>query len=85
MAPIKKPKGQQLSSLQKWYNKTIATVRVTVEHAIAGIKRCRIIKDRCRVNYYNRNRFLILATALHNLRVLSPYRRYQPVFNPQFA
>ena len=40
MAPFKKPKLKDLSTLQKWFNKTVSQVRVTVEHAIAGIKRC---------------------------------------------
>ncbi len=85
MAPIKKPKGRALSTLQKWYNTAIAKVRVTVEHAIAGIKRCRIIKERCRLHYNNRNRYLLLATALHNLRVVSPHRNYQTTFKTRSA
>ena len=69
MAPIKKTRKAALSALQKWYNTTNAKVRVYVEHAIAGIKRCRIIKDRCRINYPLRDQCLLLATGLHNLRV----------------
>lgn len=77
MAPIKKPKGEELNKLQKWYNSTISHIRVSVEHAIAGIKRCRIIKERCRISYERRGLFLIIATGLHNLRVFSPLRAYK--------
>lgn len=76
MAPFKKPRKKQLSILQKWFNKTISTVRIAVEHAIAGIKRCRIIKERCRVKYHLRELFLLIATGLHNFRVISPHRKY---------
>ncbi len=76
MMPFKKPRKSELSLLQKWFNKTVAQVRIAVEHAIAGIKRCRIIKERCRVQYKLRERFLIIATGLHNLRVINPFRRY---------
>jgi hypothetical protein len=40
--PAKKPKGGELTVLQKFMNKAISKVRVRVEHSIAGIKRNRI-------------------------------------------
>lgn len=76
LAPKKKPRKKQLSTALKWSNKLISSVRVSVEHAIAGIKRCRIIKERCRVHLSRRENFMLIATGLHNLRVLSPYRNY---------
>ena len=76
MAPFKKPRKKELSVLQEWFNKTVAQVRIAVEHAIAGIKRCRVIKERCRVQYKLRERFLLIATGLHNLRVNSSCRLY---------
>lgn len=76
LAPKKKPRKRQLSTALKWSNKLISSVRVSIEHAIAGIKRCRIIKERCRVHLSRRENFMLLATGLHNFRVLSPYREY---------
>ena len=76
MAPFKKPRKKELSELQKWFNRTVSQVRIAVEHAIAGIKRCRIIKERCRVQHGLRERFLLIATGLHNLRVISSFRKY---------
>lgn len=83
MEPIKKMPKRELSPLQKWYNRTQAILRVSVEHAIAGIKRCRIIKERCRVQYRRRELFLLVATGLHNLRVFSPLRNYHFRLNPK--
>ncbi|MDP4239444.1 MAG: transposase family protein [Bacteroidota bacterium] len=48
LMPIKKPKGKELSDEQKKENKKISSSRVIVEHAIGGVKRCRIVKDRFR-------------------------------------
>ena len=41
----KKPRGQELSVADKFLNQVIASIRIEVEHVIAGIKRCRIVKD----------------------------------------
>ena len=85
MEPIKKPRKAELSTLQKWYNTANAKVRVYVEHAIAGIKRCRIIKERCRINYPLRDLCLMIATGLHNLRVFSLRRKYHLKINPKYS
>jgi len=34
-----------LSAADKWMNKIISGARVLVENTIAGVKRCRIVKD----------------------------------------
>jgi len=60
--PFKKPKNKELTGKQKWYN---------------GIKRCRIIKERCRLGYRKRDEFALVAAALHNFRVKSPMRAYK--------
>ena len=74
--PFKKPKNGLLEKMQKWFNSYVGARRIVVEHAIRGIKRCRIIKERCRVSYRKRDQFVYLATALHNFRVCSPIRKY---------
>jgi hypothetical protein len=44
--PTKKPKGKELTEEQKLENKKISSFRILVEHAIGGVKRCRIVKER---------------------------------------
>lgn len=46
--PKKKPKGKELSDFDKENNKTISGIRVMSEHAIAGIKRLKIVSDKFR-------------------------------------
>ena len=70
LQPKKKPRGRELHPIQKTINQVISRVRVTVEHAIAGIKRCHIVADLFR----NRRRgfvdeVMLAASGLHNLRV----------------
>jgi hypothetical protein len=43
--PRKKPKGKPLTSYAKGWNKRKARVRVRAEHALAGVKRLRIVSD----------------------------------------
>ena len=43
LPPKKKPRGRELHPIQKTINQVIRKARVTVEHAIAGIKRRRIV------------------------------------------
>ncbi len=67
--PHKKPKGVELI-LQKNINKGIAKVRVTIEHAFAGIKRLKIIRNKIRLKTAkSRDKVMKIATAIHNLRV----------------
>jgi DDE superfamily endonuclease/Helix-turn-helix of DDE superfamily endonuclease len=72
MLPHKKPRNEELSQEQKDYNVLLASARVVNEHAIGGIKRCRIVKDRLR-NWKRDfdDTIMCLATGLHNLRVAS--------------
>lgn len=67
--PKKKPRGQELSDEDREHNRLISTVRIIVEHVIAGIKRCRILKD---VFRNTRKGFADLvaeiACGLHNFR-----------------
>lgn len=73
--PKKKPRGQELAPGNKICNAILARLRVTVEHVIAGVKRCRIVKDRFR---NTKPRFadcvMAIACGLHNLR--ATVRRY---------
>ncbi|MBP9017767.1 MAG: IS5 family transposase, partial [Paludibacteraceae bacterium] len=70
MMPTKKPKGKELSDEQKENNRSISSFRVLVEHAISGVKRCRIVKDRFRCHKFGFDDLVMeLACGLHNLRI----------------
>ncbi|KKS84425.1 MAG: Transposase, IS4 family protein [Candidatus Gottesmanbacteria bacterium GW2011_GWB1_43_11] len=43
--PMKKPKGKELTELQKSQNHTFAQIRVRVENAICGVKRSHAVAD----------------------------------------
>lgn len=70
--PKKKPRGGELSEDEKAVNRQISKVRITVEHAINGVKRCRIVKDILRNYGPAAQAFddLVMETAcgLHNFR-----------------
>ncbi len=66
----KKPRQQQLTRAEKCHNRQLARIRVKVEHALAGVKRSRIVKD---VMHDTEDAFSDLAMAvacgLYNFRV----------------
>ena len=68
--PKKKPKGQELTVEEKAKNREILSIRIRVEHAIGGIKRYRIVKDKLR-NYKSGFSDLVMETCcgLHNFRL----------------
>lgn len=69
LQPRKKPRGRDLPAYAKEINRVISKVRVTVEHAIAGVKRCRIVADTFRC--WRRglvDEVMLAASGLHNLR-----------------
>ena len=68
--PQKKPKGRQLSEEEREMNRIISSFRMTVEHAISGIKRYRSVSERLRNRKaFIDDRFLLLATGLWNYHV----------------
>ena len=51
-------------------NQVIASVRIEGEHVIAGIKRCRIVKETLRLTQDGISDMVMeIACGLHNLRV----------------
>jgi DDE superfamily endonuclease len=70
LMPRKKPKGQPLDAHWKAINRAISRLRVRVEHAIAGVKRCHIVADIYR-NFKTgfEDAVILSACGLHNLRV----------------
>lgn len=60
-------------------NRIISNIRIRVEHAISGVKRCRIVKDILRHPKTGVADLVIeIACALHNLRVDSRYLQSLP-------
>jgi hypothetical protein len=59
-----------LTAAEKLENQRISRVRVRIEHAIAGIKRARIVKDVLRNTKEGfSDLVIVLASGLHNFRV----------------
>jgi len=52
--PHKKPKGKELDDDKKKMNTEMASKRVTVEHAIGGLKRYKVLSDRLRIRDCNK-------------------------------
>jgi len=68
--PEKKPKGKELTDEQKKSNQFISSFRILVEHAIGGVKKCRIVKDRIRCYKQGfEDLVMLLACGLHNFRI----------------
>ena len=75
--PKKKPKGRDLTPEEKANNREIASVRIRIEHAIAGIKRFRIVKDKLRNSKKGFADFVMeTCCGLHNF---SLYRHITPL------
>ena len=75
--PKKKPRGGTLSAEDKAENRFISGIRVIVEHIIAGIKRCRIVKDVFRNTKEGFDDLAMeLACSLHNYTSSCRYHSY---------
>jgi hypothetical protein len=69
LEPFKAKRNYPLEQWQKKFNHWISSIRITCEHAISGIKRCRVVKEKNR--YYDstfRNLVFNIAGGLQNLR-----------------
>jgi len=73
--PTKKPKGRELTDDQKAANQEKARRRVYIEHVNSSIKRCRILKDVCRLLVSGiRDMVVEICCAFHNFRLrLNPW------------
>lgn len=80
LQPKKKPKGKSLSDLDKDINQWHASLRIRIEHAIGGVQRLRIVKDKLR-NYKDGFRDLVmeLCCGLHNFRLKFRPWSYDPL------
>jgi hypothetical protein len=67
--PKKKPRGGELTAEEKAENTVISSIRMLIEHIIAGVKRCRIVKDVLRnTKRYFADQVMEIACGLHNFR-----------------
>lgn len=73
--PIKKPKRRRLTAAQKAFNRRVAHRRISIEHVISSVKRCRIVKDTIRLGKDGvRDLVMEVCCALHNFRLrLNPW------------
>jgi DDE superfamily endonuclease len=72
--PKKKPRGGELTPPEKATNRRISSIRIRIEHAIGGVKRYRMVKDKIRL-LKDGIRDTVMATwcGLPNFR-----RQYRP-------
>jgi hypothetical protein len=69
-----------LSIGDRFLNRIISSARIVVEHARAGVKRCRIVKDVVRLTKEDVSDLVMeIACGLHTLRVSC--RHPLPVFD----
>ena len=72
----KKPRGGELTAAEKRTDRKLGRIRARVEHALAGVKRCRIVKDVLRNTAEEiSDSTMEAACGLHNLRVEKRKRR----------
>ena len=78
--PKKKPRGKELTVDDKANNQQISAIRIRIEHAIGGVKRYRIVKDKLR-NWKKGFRDKVMETccALHNFRLNFRPWHYDPI------
>ena len=80
LQPKKKPRGQDLADLDKHINQWHASLRARVEHAIGGVKRYRIVKDKIRCWKAGfRDAVFETCCGLHNFRLNFRPWTYKPI------
>jgi hypothetical protein len=68
--PKKRPPGGELTPLEKATNRAISSIRIRIEHAIGGVKRYRIVKDKIRLLKDGiRDTIMETCCGLHNFRL----------------
>ena len=68
--PKKTPRGGELTPPEKATNRWISSIRIRIEHAIGGVKRYRIVKDKIRLLKDGlRDAVMETCCGLHNFRL----------------
>jgi len=69
--PKKTPPGGGLTPAEKAANRAISSIRIRIEHAIGGVKRYRMVKDKIRLLKDGiRDTIMETCGGLHNFRLL---------------
>lgn len=76
MCPFKARRGKPLTNIEKEFNQWVSQQRITIEHAINGVKRTKMAAQVCRLAAKLRDQIMLTCTALHNFRVRSSHRAY---------
>lgn len=72
--PQRKPRKHELSAEDKAENTRISRIRILVEHIMAGVKRCRIVRDVFRNTKAPFDDLVMeIACGLHNFRTMLRY------------
>lgn len=72
--PKKKPRNQERSAEDQTENTVIASIRILVEHVMAGVKRCHIVHDVFRNTKTSFEDLVMeIACGLHNFRATLRY------------
>jgi hypothetical protein len=70
LQPKKTPRGGELTPPEQAMNRLISSIRIRIEHAIGGVKRYRIVKDKIRLLKDGiRDPVMETCCGLHNLRL----------------
>jgi hypothetical protein len=70
LQPKKTPRGGELTPPEQATNRRISSIRIRIEHAIGGVKRYRIVKDKIRLLKDGiRDTVMETCCGLHNLRL----------------
>lgn len=76
LLPCKKPYRKDHPAHHRTWNSHLAKFRVTVEHALAGVKTLRTVKEIIRLkSAESRDMVFELACGLANLRLLHPQKK----------
>jgi hypothetical protein len=68
--PTKKPRGKELTPVQKAGNREVSRRRVRIEHVNSSVKRCRMLKETIRLWKAGMHDMVMeIGCGLHNLRV----------------
>ena len=68
--PKKKPRGGELTPAEQAANRSISSIRIRIEHAIGGVKRDRMVKDKIRLLKDGiRDTIMETCGGLHNFRL----------------
>lgn len=73
--PVKKPPHGELSHLDKLYNRLLASLRVKVEHVMAGVKRMRIVKDKIRLHSPQLRVYPKIADCFQTISAQAKYKK----------